>query len=150
MKQYKIPKEFHTEEFFQFLVRNFTHIHEIKCIIRIYNSYIQEGYKKEQILDIFQSLLPSVNLYIHPLVYAIGKRNETDIRNLITNLYLSGYLLDDILLSIEKVISLFPSSNPEIRFKVLQFTMLGWISIQQGREHWLDAMDIVEQILRED
>ena len=150
MQQYKIPKEFISEDFFQFLVRNFTHIHEIKCIIRLYKSYIEEGFSKENIINIFQTLLPSVNLYIQPLVYAIGKGNETDIRNLITNLYLSGYLLDDILLSIEKVISLFPNSNPEIRFKVLQFTMLGWISIQQGREHWLDAMDIVEQILRQD
>ncbi len=150
MKQLKISEEYITEEFFQFLIRNFTNFHEIKCIIRLYKSYIQEGYSKEKILEIFQSLLPSVNLYIHPLVTAIGNRRETDIRNYITNLYLSGYLLDDILLSIEKVINLFPSSNPEIRFRVLQFTMLGWISIQQGREHWLDAMDIVEQILHED
>jgi hypothetical protein len=26
--------------------------------------------------------------------------------------------------------------------------MLGWIYIQQGKEHWLDTMDIVEQVMR--
>jgi hypothetical protein len=57
-------------------------------------------------------------------------------------------LLDDILLSVEKSISLFPSINPIVRFRVLQFTMLGWISIQQGKEHLLDTMDIVEQVLK--
>jgi hypothetical protein len=27
--------------------------------------------------------------------------------------------------------------------------MLGWIYIQQGKEHWLDTMDIVEEVLRD-
>ncbi len=54
--------------------------------------------------------------------------------------------MDDILLGIEKGIGLFPSINPDIRFTILHFTMLGWISIQQGKEHWLDAMDIVSAI----
>jgi DNA polymerase III delta prime subunit len=33
MKQCKIPTEFITDDFFQFLVRNFTHIHEIKIAL---------------------------------------------------------------------------------------------------------------------
>jgi hypothetical protein len=60
---------------------------------------------------------------------------------------LNGYLLDDILLAIEKSITLFPNTDPSVRFTITQFTMLGWISIQQGKEHWMDTMDIVEQVL---
>lgn len=137
-------------ELFQFLIQNFTNIHEIKCILKLYKAYRKEGYSEKDVLQKLHCLLPSSNLYLRTLVFAIGKRDEVQLRTSITNLYLAGYLLDDILLSIEKVIILFPDSNPEIRFRTLQFTMLGWISIQQGREHWLDAMDIVDQILRED
>jgi hypothetical protein len=25
--------------------------------------------------------------------------------------------------------------------------MMGWICIQQGKEHWLDTMDIVDKVL---
>ena len=61
-----------------------------------------------------------------------------------TSLYLSGYILDDILLAIEKAVSIFPSIHPEHRYSILQFVMFGWISIQQGKEHWMDAMDILD------
>jgi hypothetical protein len=53
-------------------------------------------------------------------------------------------VLDDILLAIEKAISIFPSTNPENRYSILQFVMFGWISIQQGKEHWMDAIDILD------
>jgi hypothetical protein len=92
--------------------------------------------------------LPTSTSFTNSLVIAIASKKEHEIREAITNLYLHGYLLDDILLSIEKNIGIFPSIDPEIRFTILHFIMLGWISIQQGKEHWMDTMDIVEQILK--
>jgi hypothetical protein len=103
---------------------------------------------EEQALEKLKCVLPTSVIYTTALVTALGKKREDDIRECITNLYLNGYLLDDILLAVEKSINIFPSTDPSIRFTVLQFTMLGWISIQQGKEHWLDTMDILEHVLR--
>ena len=94
-------------------------------------------------------ILPSSVIYTNSLITALGKKSEQEIRESISNLFLNGYLLDDILLAVEKSINLFPSTDPSVRFTILQFTMLGWIYIQQGKEHWMDAMDILEQVLRD-
>lgn len=145
MNKYDIPNEC-LEELKDFCIRNFIGIHEIKSILKIYKSYSLEGVKKP--LDALKTLLPSSTSFTNTLVNSIGNKDGNKIRESITGLYLNGYLLDDILLSIEKSISLFPSIDPTIRFRTLQFTMLGWISIQQGKEHWLDTMDIVEQVLK--
>ena len=93
------------------------------------------------------NLLPSSHSFTQALISSLTSKDEDKIRSSITSLYLNGYLLDDILLSVEKSIKIFPSIDASVRFRILKFTMLGWISIQQGKEHWLDAMDIVEQIL---
>jgi DNA polymerase III delta prime subunit len=145
MNKYDIPINC-LEELKDFCIRNFIGIHEIKSVLKIYKSYSLEGIKKP--LDALKTLLPSSTSFTNTLVNSIGNRDGNKIRESITGLYLNGYLLDDILLSIEKSISLFPSIDPTIRFRTLQFTMLGWISIQQGKEHWLDTMDIVEQVLK--
>ena len=144
-KEYELP---HIQELLDFCIRNFVSIYEIKSILKLYKSYIVTMPKEAAIAKL-KELLPTSVLYTNSLVIALGKKRDTDIRQCITNLYLNGYLLDDILLSIEKSISLFPSTDPSVRFTILQFTMLGWISIQQGKEHWMDAMDIVEQVLRQ-
>jgi hypothetical protein len=83
-------------------------------------------------------------VFVERLISALYARKYIDIRNTLTSLYLNGYVLDDILLAIEKAISIFPSTNPENRYSILQFVMFGWISIQQGREHWMDAVDILD------
>jgi DNA polymerase III delta prime subunit len=137
-------------ELFDFCLRNFTSIHEIKTIIRIYQSYLKENIPPNQIIQKLQTLLPQSKPHTLSLIQGLSTKNEKLIRESITNLYLSGYLLDDILLSVENAISIFPSTNPDIRFIILHFTMLGWISIQQGKEHWIDCMDIVEQVLKKD
>ena len=98
-------------------------------------------------MSLLTDILPTSVIYTTSLIVALGRRRADDIRSCITNLYLNGYLLDDILLAIEKSITLFPNTDPSVRFTVTQFTMLGWISIQQGKEHWMDTMDIVEQVL---
>jgi len=148
MDIYKIPPSARVDELFNFILRNFIGIHEMKSILKLYKAYLTQGTTPKEALESLKSLLPTSNAYITQLVYAIGEKKDTEIRQAITNLYLNGYLLDDILLLIERNISLFPSINPDIRFILLQFTMLGWISIQQGKEHWLDTMDIVDQIMR--
>ncbi len=148
MNQYKIPKENQVEDIIQFCMKHFMSIHEIKCILRLYKAFLLKGNTTEQSLEKLKVLLPLSHNYKSDLIVALGKNDEENIRSSITNLYLNGYLLDDILLEIEKGISIFPNIDPDIRFRILQFTMLGWISIQQGKEHWLDTMDIVQNILQ--
>jgi len=145
MTKYKIPSD-QQEELKDFCIRNFISIHEVKSVLKLYKSYNACGIKNP--LDNLKTLLPTSTIYTNKLVNAIGDKDAELIRESITGLYLNGYLLDDILLSVEKSISLFPSIDPTIRFRVLQFTMLGWISIQQGKEHWLDTMDVVEHVLK--
>ena len=144
MKELDIPKNPHLVDL---CIRNFITIHDCKTILKLYKTYSLR-HTPEESIEKLKPLLASSSSFISKLVNAIGNRDIGEIGAIITKLYLNGYLLDDILLSIEKNISLFPSTNPEIRFRVLQFTMLGWISIQQGKEHWLDTMDIVEQVLK--
>ena len=140
---YNIP---FTQDLMEFCIKHFISINEIKSMIRLYKSYLTE-YTHEEALRLLSEVLPTSVIYTTSLITALGRRRADDIRSCITNLYLNGYLLDDILLAIEKSITLFPNTDPAVRFTITQFTMLGWISIQQGKEHWMDTMDIVEQVL---
>jgi replication factor C subunit 2/4 len=147
---FNLPESLRTPEFLDFCIRNFIHISEIKSILLLYTSFNKDGYTKEESLLKCKSLLPSSKLFINQLIDALSKKNTTLIYKSITDLFYSGYLLDDILLSIERSIAVFPSIDPDVRFRILHFTMLGWISIQQGKEHWLDTIDILEEVLRTD
>ena len=129
-----------------FCIRHFISINEIKAMIRLYKSYLTDK-TDDEALKHLKEVLPTSVIYTTSLIVALGRREADEIRSCITNLYLNGYLLDDILLAIEKSITLFPNIDPAVRFTITQFTMLGWISIQQGKEHWMDAMDIVEHVL---
>ena len=129
---------------FEFCIRNFTSLREMQCILKLYKAFIQEGKAPEKAIENLKRLVPSSSLYINNLIKALSARNYIEIRNHLTSLYLSGYILDDILLAIEKAVSIFPSIHPEHRYSILQFVMFGWISIQQGKEHWMDAMDILD------
>jgi DNA polymerase III delta prime subunit len=149
MKQYTIPEQ-HTKELFDFCVRNFITINEMKSILRLFSSYLKENTSKEEIFQKLHCLLPMSNKFMCKLIQALGEKKENNIRSAITDLFQHGYLLDDILLGIEKGISIYPSTDPNVRFRILQFTMLGWISIQQGKEHWLDTMDILATTLKDD
>jgi hypothetical protein len=143
----EIPAEGRTEALLNFCIGNFTHIHEIKSVLNLYKSFMTEGLSTDESLKHLESLLPTSKIHTHSLVKGLTTKNVHLIHTAITNLFMNGYLLDDILLSLEKNISLFPSRSPEIRFRILQFIMLGWIFIQQGKEHWLDTMDIVEKVM---
>jgi predicted AAA+ superfamily ATPase len=141
---YKIPDVTLENPLFDMCVRNFTSLHDMKCILKLYNAQITSGNTPEQALDLLKTLIPTSSLYIGKLITALYTKKYIEIRNNLTSLYLNGYVLDDILLAIEKAISIFPSTNPENRYSILQFVMFGWISIQQGREHWMDAIDILD------
>jgi hypothetical protein len=136
------------QELYLFCITRFTMLHEIKSILLLYKAYRQEGFSHTDSLQKLHSLLPTSEQFTSNLITAIGKKDEAVIQTCITDLYLHGYLLDDILLAIERSISIYPSIDPAFRFSILQFTMLGWISIQQGKEHWLDTMDIVDHVLQ--
>jgi predicted AAA+ superfamily ATPase len=141
---YNIPDVTLESPLFDMCVRNFTSLHDMKCILKLYNAQITSGNTPEQALDLLKTLIPTSSLYIGKLITALYTKKYIEIRNNLTSLYLNGYVLDDILLAIEKAISIFPSTNPENRYSILQFVMFGWISIQQGREHWMDAIDILD------
>jgi replication factor C subunit 2/4 len=145
---YAIPEDWRTSQLLDFCLRNFIHISELKSILSLYTCFYKEGITKEEALTKCKVLLPSSKIFIYELLDSLSKKNVPKIYKAITDLFYSGYLLDDILLSIERSITVFPSVNPDIRFRILQFTMLGWISIQQGKEHWLDTIDILEEVLR--
>lgn len=144
-KEYQIEP---SKNLFDFIVKNFHSIHDMKAILLLYKSL----HKTKSESDTIQSLsvlLPEANTLIYNLIYGITNRDVKKSRDIITKLFLKGLLLDDILLGIEKGIALFPIPEPEARFTVLHFTMLGWISIQQGKEHWLDTMDILTTVFQE-
>lgn len=136
-------------QLFDFCLRNFSTIHEIKTIVKLFTSFLEEGYSLEKSLEKLQILLPISKPFTHSLIHGFATQNESLIKKSITKLFLNGYLLDDILLSVENSIRIFPSTDPIIRFTILHFTMLGWISIQQGKEHWLDTLDIVDEVLKQ-
>jgi len=141
-----ISKENQTKELEHFVLRNFLKLHEVKSVLALYKAKLDEGLTSKEAIQSLQILLPNSHQFVNTLIHALSEEKVNDVRRAITQLYLAGYLLDDILLGIEKGIGLFPSINPDIRFRILHFTMLGWISIQQGKEHWLDAMDIVSSV----
>jgi replication factor C subunit 2/4 len=141
-----VPKEAQIPQLQDFIFRNFLKLHEIKTILSLYSAKIKEGCTTKDAIKSLHCLLPNSLQYINALIQSLSEEKGHSVRHAVTQLYLAGYLLDDILLGIEKGIGLFPSINPDIRFRILHFTMLGWISIQQGKEHWLDAMDIVTAV----
>ena len=144
-KQYDLlPRD----DVFQFFVKHFHSINDMKCILLLYKSLLQEQKTPEEAVKALSVLLPDSNKLIQYLIYALSTKNIQYSREVITKLFLKGFLLDDILLGVEKGIALFPSSDPDARFTVLHFTMLGWISIQQGKEHWLDTMDILATVFQ--
>ena len=145
---YQLPQPLRTTAILDFCIRNFIHISEFKAILLLYKSFYEEGHSEEVALSKCKVLLPASKLFINQLIGALDSKNIPLIYRSITNLFYGGYLLDDILLSIERAISVFPSVNPDVRFRILHFTMLGWISIQQGKEHWLDTIDILEEVMR--
>jgi len=145
LERFSIP---FTQDLMDFCLRNFVSINDIKSILPLYKAYTNTLTHEEAMVKL-HDILPSSVIYTNSLIAALGKKSEQEIRESISNLFLNGYLLDDILLAVEKSINLFPSTDPSVRFTILQFTMLGWIYIQQGKEHWMDAMDILEQVLRD-
>jgi replication-associated recombination protein RarA len=145
LETYAVPAD---EALQNFCIGNFVQINEIKTVIKLYKAFLEQGKVAEEAIQMLETLLPTSKVHTHTLVKGLTTKNVHMIHTSITNLFMNGYLLDDILLSLEKNISLFPSRNPEIRFRILQFIMLGWIFIQQGKEHWLDTMDIVDKVMK--
>jgi hypothetical protein len=148
LKEFGVDLQSQTPELYDFCIRNFITMYEMKSILKLYRANIEDGQTPQKALESLQCLLSSSTSLIGQLIIALAKRDGPKIIHLITKLYFDGYLLDDILLFIERQIAIFPNADPDARFNILQFTMLGWISIQQGKEHWLDTMDIVDQVLR--
>jgi DNA polymerase III delta prime subunit len=138
-----------TPEFQDFCIRNYTSLGNFRSLCKLMKG-LQTKYGSEDPMKHLKTILPTAKVHTERLIHALATNNASQVRNTITQFYLAGYLLDDILLSMEHSISVFPSVNPDIRYRTLRFIMLGWISIQQGKEHWMDTMDIVGQVLTEE
>lgn len=143
----KISKEHEHPQLHNFCIQNCMSVTEMKKVLVLYKAACEEE-NCEKALEICKSILPTSKEYSNLLIQALITKNVPKVIRCIKHFFLNGFLLDDILLSIERNISLFPSTDPESRFLILQFVMLGWISIQQGREHWLDTMDVLDQTVR--
>lgn len=143
-----IPTHHRTQALLSFCITNFISIGEIQRILLLYKASVENGENSTTALKKLSFLLPASKIHTRSLLEGLEVKDSNAIREAITNLFLNGYLLDDILLSVERSISVFPSTDPAVRFRILQFTMIGWIFIQQGKEHWLDTMDIVDQVLK--
>jgi hypothetical protein len=148
MEAFGIPPPLRTKALFDFCVRNFTSFHDFKTVLSLYKSLTDEGKSETDSIEMLSTLLPTSSALIPPLVEAIGAKRKMAAQSGLSELFLHGYLFDDILLSIEKHINMFPSVDPARRFTLLHFTMLGWISIQQGKEHWLDSLDTLDTLLK--
>lgn len=146
-KQYELPL---TPALQDMCIRNFIGLGEMRSVLKLTKAMQNAETSYESIYTTLNTLIPTAKAHTTALLTAIAKKNASAARDAITQLYLNGYLLDDILLSIEHSIAVFPSTDPDIRYRILRFTMLGWIGIQQGKEHWMDAMDIVGQVFSQD
>jgi hypothetical protein len=129
-----------------FCLQHFISLSEIKSFIKLYLASKKDNISLEFFLKKIKLLLPVATTYISQLIQSLKIKDIQGIKDNITGLFLNGYLLDDILLGVEKGVYIFPCIDPVSRFTILHFTMLGWISIQQGKEHWLDTMDIVNNV----
>lgn len=143
-----IPSEESTS-LLDFCVRHFITLREMRSILRVYKASRAKGESHLDGIRYLSVLLPTNKIHTNSLISGLAKADISLCRKAITELTLSGYLLDDILLSVEKSTALFPASVPEERCRILQFIANGWISIQQGKEHWLDTMDILGSLRTE-
>jgi DNA polymerase III delta prime subunit len=149
LDHFKIPLSHRSDELQQFFISSYINIIEQKNALKIFIAYMKEGLQTQEILTKLKSYLPKSTKLIHQLIISLQSNNYIDSANIIKELYFCGYLLDDILLGIEKGIFLFPATVPEARFRILKFTMQGWIYIQQGKEHWFDTMEVLSGIFLE-
>lgn len=148
LDQFKIPANYRTDELSTFFTSNYINISQQKNALKIFSAFAAEGFSLTQCIEKLKSYLPKSTQLIYHLIISLQSNDYVNTFNIIKELYLYGFLLDDILLGIEKGIFLFPATNPEARFRILQFTMQGWIYIQQGKEHWFDTMEVLANLNR--
>lgn len=142
-KHYEIAEN---PQLFDFCLRNFLNLTEMKVILNLYKSLCLTHTEQKPIFDILKTLVSRNRVIVTELINCILKKDTVNACKVLTQMFFNGYLLDDILLEIEKQNSLFPSVHGRSRFYILQFTILGWITIQQGKEHWLDSVDLLHQV----
>jgi len=87
---YNIPTEARIPGLFNFCIRNFIIINDIKSIIKLYKASVTDGKSPKEALASLECLLSTSNTHIQTLVNELGQKNAPEIREAITNLYLNG------------------------------------------------------------
>lgn len=123
----------------------FPSIHKAIPYVKLVVAALARGDSIEMIQTMLQSFIFSSEPLSIEFIKALVKQDKAKCISILSNFYYEGFLLDDILLSLERSLPLFPQLNGERRFLILKFIMRGWISIQQGKEYWLDTLDVLNE-----
>lgn len=122
-------------------------VHKAIPFIKIVIAEIKDGKSTEHIQTLLQQFIfTSEPLAIDFIKHLVKHDMEGCVRCL-SNFFYEGFLLDDVLLALERSLILFTNFKGERRFLLLKFIMRGWISIQQGKEYWLDTIDILHDVI---
>jgi replication factor C small subunit len=112
-------------------------------ILKLVGALQKENKSIQEILLFLRSFQFSSEPLAIDFVKSLVKRDLSQSIQILISLFFNGFLLDDILIALEKSLQFYPMLGAEKRFLILKFIMRGWISIQQGKEYWLDTMDIL-------
>lgn len=137
----------HTHDLQTWFLQHAPAIHKAVPFVKLLVANRKEGKSAEELLAILKQLLFSSEPLSIEFIQALVKKDISACIHILSNYYYDGFLLDDILLSLEKSLISFAHFNGERRFLILKFIMRGWISIQQGKEYWLDTLDILCDVL---
>lgn len=118
-------------------------IHKAIPFVKLLIVNIKEGKTLDELLCMLNSLLFTSEPLSVEFIQSLVKKDTEKCIHILSNYFYDGFLLDDILLSLEKSLIQFVNLSGERRFIILKFIMRGWISIQQGKEYWLDTLDIL-------
>jgi hypothetical protein len=108
---------------------------------------VAEGFSHQQMLDSLDRFIFSSEPLAIDLIKTIVKHDVKESITILSTFFFKGFLLDDILLALERSLLFYPTLSPERRFLVLKFIMRGWISIQQGKEYWMDTLDVLYECI---
>lgn len=125
---------------------NFPSIHKATPLVKLVISLLKENTPFSSIQDILKTFKFQSEPLSIEFIKALVKHDTQGCIRILSNFFYEGFLLDDILLSLERSLVLFPHLKGEKRYLILKFIMRGWISIQQGKEYWLDTLDILFEL----
>lgn len=145
--QYNMETLADKETFYQWFYKNCHSTHKAIPVVKFLSACVAENYTQEKILDSLDRFIFSSEPLAIDLIKTLVKNDIKESITILSTFFFKGFLLDDILLALERSLLFYPTLSPERRFLVLKFIMRGWISIQQGKEYWMDTLDVLYECL---